>query len=446
MTAFPALIPSSRVFTPGEYPHTAFRAWNGLEGRVRHSNVMLASTLRLTFISLTEANMLSILSHYTSRQGEYLPFTIPSQLLSGVSAAADYTLTGYQWRYAEPPIVDDIPCAGYSVEVVLESVPFEAISLSGLDAQVVITSFTPGAAAAANGIQKQVDSAFAPGQSAVAYEYSITASIATANGFSVQVASMVAAGAATGGASIPESSTTISSSLAPGTAIGGGAAAPTFQAAGGTQGGNSALTGTFAVAWPTHAVNDIGILVIETSGEGSTVSITTPSGWQSVPGSPVTDVADATGSKLQVWWKRAASTSETSVTVPDSGDHQFAKIFTFRGCATSGDPWDVTTTGSKTTASSTATVPAVTTTVDNTLIVMIIGRPDDSSSTAHFGVPSNANLTDIAERGEVGSVGGNGGGYVVATGVKASAGNTGTSTLTKTVSTTDTYMVIALKG
>jgi hypothetical protein len=445
MTAFPALIPSSRVFTPGEYPHTAFRAWSGLEGRVRHSNVMLASTLRLTFISLTEANMLSILSHYTSRQGEYLPFTIPSQLLSGVSAAADYTLTGYQWRYAEPPVVDDIPCSGHSVEVVLESVPFEAISLSGLGAQLVI-AFTPGVAAAANGIQQQVESAFAPGQSAVAYEYSITASIATANGFGVQVASMLEAGAATGSALIPESSITISSSLAPGAAIGGGAAAPTFQAAGTVRVSTSGLTGANAVPWPTHAVDDIGILVIETSGNDSTISVTTPSGWQSVPGSPVTDIADATGSKLQVWWKRAASTSEAGAEVPDSGDHQFARIYTFRGCASSGNPWDVTTTGNKTTASTTATVPAVTTTVGNTLIVMIVGRPNDSGSTTHFGVPSNANLTDIAERGEVGSVGNNGGGFVVATGVKASAGDTGTSTLTKTDSTTDTYMVIALKG
>jgi hypothetical protein len=162
MTAFPALIPSSRVFTPGEYPHTAFRAWNGLEGRVRHSNVMLASTLRLTFIGLTEANMLSILSHYTNRQGEYLSFTIPSELLSGVSAAADYTLTGYQWRYAEPPVVDDIPCAGHSVEVVLESVPFEAISVSGLVSQMVIT-FTPGAAAAANGITATMSTSIAGG-------------------------------------------------------------------------------------------------------------------------------------------------------------------------------------------------------------------------------------------------------------------------------------------
>lgn len=151
MTAFPSLIPSSRIFTPGEYPHAAYQAWSGKEGRVRHSNVMLNSTLRLTFTGLTEANMLSILSHYNGRQGGYLAFAIPSQMLNGVSAAADYTLPSYQWRYAAPPIVDDIPCAGHSVEVALESVPPEAIVLSGLESTVLL-SLTPGTASATNNI------------------------------------------------------------------------------------------------------------------------------------------------------------------------------------------------------------------------------------------------------------------------------------------------------
>jgi hypothetical protein len=77
---------------------------------------------------------------------------------------------------------------------------------------------------------------------------------------------------------------------------------------------------------------------------------------------------------------------------------------------------------------------------------MIVGRPDDSASGAHFGVPVNANLTGIVERGEIGFVTGNGGGFVVSTGVCALPGATGTSTLTKTVSTTDTYIVVALKA
>jgi hypothetical protein len=132
MTAFPTLIPSTRTFTPGEYPHTAYQAYSGQENRVRHSNVMLSSRLRLTFISLTESNMLSILTHYNDKKGGYLPFAIPAELLSGVSSAAEYTLTSYQWRYVEPPVIDDIPCAGHSVEVTLESIPPEGITVSGL--------------------------------------------------------------------------------------------------------------------------------------------------------------------------------------------------------------------------------------------------------------------------------------------------------------------------
>jgi len=219
-------------------------------------------------------------------------------------------------------------------------------------------------------------------------------------------------------------------------------ATPNFQAVGTQVASRDATT----ASWPTHLAGDIGILVIETSGNGATLDITTPAGWAAVPGSPVTDVATTAGSKLQVWWKRAESASEDDVTIPDSGNHQIARIYTFRNCISTGNPWDVTTTGNKTTASTTATVPSVTTTVSDTLIAMIVGRPDDNGSTTHFGVPVNANLSDLADRGEAGSALANGGGFVLATGVKATAGSTGTSSITKIASTTDTYMVIALKG
>lgn len=104
-----------------------------METRVRHSNVIVNSVLRLTFICLSESNMLSILNHYNSQQGGFIPFAIPTQLLSGVSNAADYTLTGYQWRYVEPPKIDDIPCAGHSVVVTLESVSPQVVAVSGLN-------------------------------------------------------------------------------------------------------------------------------------------------------------------------------------------------------------------------------------------------------------------------------------------------------------------------
>ncbi len=217
-------------------------------------------------------------------------------------------------------------------------------------------------------------------------------------------------------------------------------AAPVFQLAGTAQSGAAALT----VAWPTHLTNDIGILVVETGGEGTTLTITAPTGWVAVTGSPVTDVATNAGSKLQVFWKRAASAAETSVTVPDSGDHQVARIFTFRGCVTTGNPWDVIGTDTKTTASTTVTWPSVTTTVDETLCVFIASRPNDSASTTAFGAISNANLTGRGEAGEAGTTSGHGGGFVVAYGQKATAGAIGTTTATGP-NTTNAEMVIALK-
>lgn len=217
--------------------------------------------------------------------------------------------------------------------------------------------------------------------------------------------------------------------------------APVFQAAG----AQIASTGaTVSAVWPTHLINDIGLVVIETSGDSA--NLTPPAGWAALPGTPVTDVATSTGSKLHVWWKRAASAAEAAVATGAGTDHILARLYTFRGCVTTGNPWDVTTTGTKVTASATATVPALVTTVDDTLITMIVGRPNDSLNTAHFGVPVNANLTGLGEAGEAGTANNNGGGFVVSYGVEPTASNTGTSTLTKIVSTTDTYVVLALRA
>ena len=203
--------------------------------------------------------------------------------------------------------------------------------------------------------------------------------------------------------------------------------------------------GSLTVAWPTHSVGHIGLLVIETGGEGSTLSITAPTGWAAVTGSPVTDVTTTAGSKLQVFWKRAASSAEGDVTVPDSGDHQLARIVTFSRCAPTGNPWDVVTTATKTTASTTVTFPSVTTTVDGVLCVLIATRANDSASITSFGLPGvmTSSLTDRS-KSEAGTTSGHGGGFVVFVGEKATAGATGTSSTT-CPSSTNAMMVIGLR-
>ena len=143
MATFPTLTPSSRTFTPGRHPHSEIPTLDGLRVRVRTSNVILEQQLRLTFLGLTEAQMLSIRSHYVGQQGRFLSFAIPTSLLSGMTTPANFTPTGYSWIYGSAPQVEDIPCAQrYNVSVELVTVPPEGANINGAELAVSITFAT----------------------------------------------------------------------------------------------------------------------------------------------------------------------------------------------------------------------------------------------------------------------------------------------------------------
>jgi hypothetical protein len=129
MTTFPALIPSTRTYSPGAFPHTAHRVYDGSEARVRHSSTVFGVRLRLFFPALSTADLLTVIGHYAGQSGRFLPFAIPNDLLSGVTTPADFTPAGHQWRYAAKPTVEDISIVGgtnlHNLTVELETVPPE---------------------------------------------------------------------------------------------------------------------------------------------------------------------------------------------------------------------------------------------------------------------------------------------------------------------------------
>ena len=145
MATFPSLKPSTRTFTPGRHPHSEIPTLSGLQTRVRTSNVLLEQQLRLTFAALTEAEMLSIRTHYIGQQGRFLSFFIPNDLLSGMGTPASFTPTGYSWTYAAPPQISDVACGRYDVAVELATVPPEGANINGAEFTVT-TSLAPGAA------------------------------------------------------------------------------------------------------------------------------------------------------------------------------------------------------------------------------------------------------------------------------------------------------------
>jgi hypothetical protein len=166
MATFPALTPSSRTFTPGERPHSQIRTLSGSQVRVRQSNVLVNQRLRLTFIGLTEAEMLSIRSHYVGQQGRFLSFDIPNELLSGVTTPASFTPTGYSWVYASTPVIEDIGCGRYSVTLELVTVPPEGANVNGANFTVAILLAAGAAGGGAAGADLTVTGSIDPGAAA----------------------------------------------------------------------------------------------------------------------------------------------------------------------------------------------------------------------------------------------------------------------------------------
>lgn len=192
MATFPSLQPSSRVYSPGEYPHTRIRAWSGAENRVRHSNVFLESTLKLAFIGLSEAEMLSLLSHYQGQSGTFESFAIPSLVWSGITSTSSYSPTNYRWRYVEPPMVTDLPCGTHDVELSLVTVPPEGVTINGLN-RIVTFSIAGGVVRVSNGITATVAVQFAPG---------LGDAPVNASGATFTITTSIAGGTATGGATV----------------------------------------------------------------------------------------------------------------------------------------------------------------------------------------------------------------------------------------------------
>jgi hypothetical protein len=226
---------------------------------------------------------------------------------------------------------------------------------------------------------------------------------------------------------------------------GSGTTTPTFVAAGSVTSG----TGTITPALPSgRATNDILLLFVETANQA--VSITNQNGgtWAEVTNSPQgTGTAGGTSAtRLAVFWSRYNGT-QGNPTVSDSGNHTAGRIIAIRGCPTSGNPWDVTAGGVESTSDTSGSIPGATTTVANTLVVAAIATSvPDSTSTAVFSSCANGNLTSITERVDNARSSGNGGAIGVVTGIKATAGAVGNTTVTCASSATKGMMSIAVKG
>jgi hypothetical protein len=191
-----------------------------------------------------------------------------------------------------------------------------------------------------------------------------------------------------------------------------------------------------------YATNDIGLLVV--SGIGNT-NYAAPAGWTEVTGSPQHDGASGTNARLQVFWKRLTAGAETAPTVADvaGDDAKIGVILHFRGCTTSGNPWD-TSSGTTAATSTTVSFPTVTTSVANTIVVNLCSIHNDIG-TWQFDTYVNASLTNLTDQLDYNTTTGTGAGIGVATGTKAAAGAVSATTATIASTSTQALLTIALK-
>jgi hypothetical protein len=206
-------------------------------------------------------------------------------------------------------------------------------------------------------------------------------------------------------------------------------ALPTFVAAG-------AVTGSVAsaaIAPPLPAgiqADDILLLVLETMNQAITIANANGGTWAELPASPQGEpgTGDLQATRLTTFWSRYNGT-QGDPTTDDSGDHQVGVITAFRGCETSGNPWNVIAGNTVTNPVATVVkaVPGATTTVADCLVVLLVADNVDGTGARHTSWV-NADLANILERADNGTADGNGGGVGVATGEKATAGAYGTTT------------------
>ena len=195
----------------------------------------------------------------------------------------------------------------------------------------------------------------------------------------------------------------------------------TYQAIGTPSGSSADVSPT----WPTHAVDDIAILLVAQviAGDPTPPAVPTlsPSSGFVRGALPTETRSDTHSVRVTAWYCRATSTSMAAPTVllGGAGD-QNAVIITFRNCTTSGDPTDVSSTGTNT--GTAISIGAATTTVANTVVCSFAG----AFAARNYTSWTNATLTSFTERVDNGTSAT----ISAATGGLASAASYGTSTAT----------------
>jgi hypothetical protein len=218
---------------------------------------------------------------------------------------------------------------------------------------------------------------------------------------------------------------------------------PTVRGVGAFQGSAASIIHTIGGA----TIPNVGDLILIFLGSANQ-AFTPVSRYLQVPSSPQgTGTAGGAGAvRLTIFYKFSDGTETTYVT-GDSGNHNTVASLIISG-VDKVNPFNANAGNTAAAPGGVApfiiTCPAVTTTVSECMIINAIVTDYDVNSTVVFSNPTNANLTSITEHIDGSTNVQQGGGIGVFTGLKGTAGSTGTTSVTQIASEETARITLAI--
>ena len=122
--AFPTLQPTSRDFSPGDWPIKRYNSQSGAEVRILYGSRRTNAKLSLGYDNITDANAQLFLDDYAAQYGTLRTFTLPSAARTGWggSSSSIDAPTSAAWRYEDEPQVRAVRPGRSSVTVNLVAV------------------------------------------------------------------------------------------------------------------------------------------------------------------------------------------------------------------------------------------------------------------------------------------------------------------------------------
>ena len=111
---FPNIKPSSRSYSPGEYPQQQFESLNGVKTTLRYGKNRTNATLSLSFNNITDADAALILNNYEQVNSVYdfVTFSDENATLGINSTSLENFVTengsGLKYRYSAPPSITSV--------------------------------------------------------------------------------------------------------------------------------------------------------------------------------------------------------------------------------------------------------------------------------------------------------------------------------------------------